>query len=90
MSVAKARVFRRLVSSCERLPQRTLRHCKSAKASVTAEAIHALRPASAGTRVWAYSPMTRATMATVPHVESQSLQPTTKAGYSPSARRTKT
>src|ERR1043166_4541782 len=90
MSVAKASVFRRLVSSCERLPQRTPRHCRSAKATVTAQATQTLRPASDGTSVSEYSPMTTATMATVPHVESQSLQPTMKAGYSPSARRTKT
>src|ERR1043166_3958109 len=90
MSAAKASVFRRLVSSCERLPQRTPRHCRSAKATVTAHATQTLRPASDGTSVSEYSPMTTATMATVPHVERQSLQPTMKAGYSPSARRPKT
>ncbi len=90
MSAAKASVFSRLVNSCERLPQRTPRHCKSAKATVTPEATATLRPASEGTSSPAYSPTTSATAATVPHVESQSLQPTTKAGYSPSARRAKT
>src|ERR1051326_1652289 len=44
MSAAKASVFRRLVNSCERLPQRTPRHCKIAKAMVTAEATQSSRP----------------------------------------------
>ena len=90
MSAAKASVFKRLVNSCERPPQRTPRHCKSAKATATAEATSSVRPASAGTSSPAYSPTTSATAVTVPHVESQSHQPTTKPGYSPSARRAKT
>src|SRR5256714_9155785 len=90
MSAAKASVFRRLVSSCERLPQRTPRHCKTAKATATEDATVNSRPASEGVRTLAYSPMTSETAATVPHVESQSLHPTTKPGYSPKARRAKT
>ena len=90
MSAAKASVFRRLVSSCVRPPQRTPRHCKTAKATVTEHETQASRPASAGKSAPAYSARTSATTATVPHVESQSLHPTTKPGYSPSARRAKT
>src|SRR5947209_15050375 len=90
MSAAKASVFSKLVNSCERLPQRTPRHCKTAKATATDDATNNSRPASAGKRTLAYSPMTSETAATVPHVESQSLQPTTKPGYSPSAQPAKT
>src|SRR5436309_1857427 len=90
MSAAKASVLSKLVNSCERLPQRTPRHCKTAKATATEDATNNSRPASAGKSTLAYSPMTSATAATVPHVESQSLHPTTKPGYSPRARRAKT
>ena len=46
-------------------------------------------PARAGISAPLYSPMTMATAAAVPQVESQSLQPTTKPAYSPMARREK-
>src|SRR5215207_1622192 len=79
MSATKAIVFKRLVNSCERLPQRTPRHCKTAKANVTEHATATSRPASAeGKSLPAYSASTSATTATVPHVESQSLHPTMK------------
>jgi hypothetical protein len=90
MSAAKASALSRLVSSCDRPPQRTPRHCRSAKPTVTAAATSRERPESDGASTPAYSPITSATAAAVPHVESQSLHPTTKPGYSPSARRTKT
>src|SRR5688572_16197022 len=91
VSATKARVLTRLVKVCARLPQRTPTHCRSANVTTDADATaRASEPASAGTTTPAYSPTTSATAASVPHVESQSLQPTTKLGYSPNARRAKT
>ena len=61
------------------------RHCTAAKTTVTAVAIAAARPVSDGTSATENSPTTSETAAVVPQVEIQSLQPTMKPGYSPSA-----
>ena len=56
---------------------------------VTKVATATVLPAKAGSSAPVYSPMTIATAAVVPQVEIQSLQPTIKPAYGPSARRAK-
>src|SRR5580704_17939036 len=70
-------------------PQRIPRHCKTPKPTMTATAIIFPCPASTGKRCPLYSAITIPTAAAVPHVESQSLHPTTNPAYSPIARREK-
>ena len=82
-------VFIAAVTSCVPLPQLIPRHCKMKNPTMTAIAMGWTCPASAGISAPLYSPMTMATAAAVPHVESQSLQPTMNPAYSPNARRAK-
>src|SRR5216684_3470314 len=71
---AKIVVFNKLVRFCVKLPQRIPRHCKAANDSTTANATGLSRPASRGTNTAAYSPTTIEITASVPQVDSQSLQ----------------
>ncbi len=84
--IANAPALSSVVTSCVRPPHFTPRHWRSAKKIVTPAAISVSRPASAGTSAALYSPITIETAAVVPHVESQSLQPTMNPAYGPSAR----
>jgi len=90
ISATKTKALSRLLVCCAASPARTPRDCNRVKASTTADATASSRSARAGTSSHVYSPITSATAAMLPALEIQSLQPTTKAGYSPSARRTKT
>jgi hypothetical protein len=61
------------------------RHCAIAKMRTTAVAIAAALAPDRGNSATENSPMTIDTAAAVPAVEIQSLHPTMKPGYSPSA-----
>src|ERR1051325_3031140 len=78
---ANASAFRRLVKFCTLLPHETPRHCSTAKNMTTKAAIAVFHSASEGTSTPRYSAMTMATAAVVPHVETQSPQPTTNPAY---------
>ena len=73
-------VFMAAVTSWVLLPQLMPRHCrmKNPRMTLTAMILIFCGPARAGISAPLYSPMTMATAAAVPQVESQSLQPTTK------------
>src|SRR5580658_4961926 len=77
------------VSSCVPLPQRIPRHCSRKNPQMILTAISGSCPARTGKKSRVYSAITMETAAAVPHVESQSLQPTMKPAYSPIARREK-
>src|ERR1044072_251157 len=83
--IRNASVFIRLVRFCVVLPQTTPRHCKAAKTSATVTAMGTAAPAIVGNRITVNWPINNATAAVEPQVEIQSLQPTTKPAYSPSA-----
>src|SRR6202022_4019529 len=88
-TITKAKVFIAAVTSCVPLPHLMPRHCKTKNPMMTRTAMSLTWPPSNGMSSPLYSPMTIATAAAVPEVESQSLQPTMKPAYSPSARREK-
>src|SRR5258705_12933097 len=85
-TITKAKVLIPAVSSCVPLPHLMPRHCKMKKPTITTTAIVFTWPASGAISSPLYSPITMATAAAVPQVESQSLHPTIKPAYSPSAR----
>src|SRR5580658_4482863 len=66
------------VSSCVPLPQRIPRHCSRKNPQMILTAISGSCPARTGKKSRVYSAITMETAAAVPHVESQSLQPTMK------------
>jgi hypothetical protein len=85
-----ARVFNRLVVFCIALPHLIPRHCATANTTMTVVAIVVALAASPGNSATENSPITMETAAAVPAVEIQSLHPTMKPGYSPSAYRENT
>src|ERR1700719_1583620 len=85
-TITKAKVFIAAVSSCVPLPHLMPRHCKTKNPRMMTTAMSLTWPANGGMSSLLYSPMTMATAAAVPQVESQSLQPTMNPAYSPSAR----
>src|SRR6266404_49854 len=87
--ITKAKVLMAAVSICVPLPHLMPRHCKMKNPRMMTTAISLTCPASGGISSPVYSPMTMATAAAVPQVESQSLQPTMNPAYSPNARRAK-
>src|ERR1700692_1754784 len=90
--ITNAAVFIAEVSSCARLPHRTPRHWRIPNPTITETAMIFVvlsPPARAGISFPLYSPMTMATAARVPQLDSQSLQPTMKPAYSPMALREK-
>ena len=71
-------------------PTRIPRHSSRPNTSTSATATTIRRPAIAGNIGSRYSAKTIPPSETVAQVESQSFHPTTKPGYSPRPRRTKT
>ena len=76
--ITNAAVFIAEVNNCARLPQRTPRHCRIPNANNygDGDGFLSVAPPSARNNFPLYSPMTMATAASVPQLESQSLQPT--------------
>src|SRR5204862_2984399 len=77
MNSRSASAFNRLVTFCTAPAERTPSHCTTVRIATTASATTCCVRA-AGHNSTVYSPTTIATAAVVPHVEIQSLQPTTK------------
>src|SRR5437764_3923106 len=81
------RPFRNVLNCWKPLPQRTPRHWSAANKITMIAASSLDCPASGGNRIPRYSPITTATADSLPQVESQSVHPITKPGYSPRAWR---
>src|SRR6185369_5059318 len=90
INTQKASAFRRLVMFWIVLPQTMPRHCKTPNTIAIAAATAGPLPLRAGKSAPENVPATSATAAVEPHVEIQSLQPTMKPAYSPSAYRSNT
>src|SRR5687767_11014966 len=89
-SASRATALIVLVTACTRAPARTSRQSTMVKRMTTADATYADRPAIAGTSTPSDSASTIDTAAELPHVEIQSLQPTTNPAYSPMPARANT
>ena len=89
-TASSATSFIRLSSCCVRSPERTPTHWMAVKPRTTEIAVTFSRPASDGTSWPVSSPSAIPVAAMAPHDDTQSVQPTTNAGYSPSARRANT
>src|SRR2546421_12520096 len=89
--IKKAPVFIAAVESCAPLPQRMPRHWKTPRAQMMAMGMISifLLPARTGKRWPLYSAVTMPTAAPVPHVDSQSVQPTMHPAEAPEGHREK-
>src|SRR5689334_8229728 len=85
INATNASALSKLVTFWVVLPQTMPCHCNSAKKIATAAATAVAFPASAGNSAPLNVPINNDTAAVEPHDEIQSLQPTTKPAYSPSA-----
>ena len=86
---SSAIAFSTLNNCCVRSLDLTPTHCTPVNKRVTPIAVALSWPAMRGDISVPSSPRAIAVAAVAPHVEIQSVQPMTNAGYSPSARRAK-